>query len=614
MWGAFGPPTSRSAPAAARRLTTIASPARPGTATSSFRSTRPGPALLLAFAFLLPVVFSNRVFLWFLVPKAALCLVALGPGVVALTRLAWRRERAAMFGAGFLLLAGLATATAVEPTMSLLGEYFSLNGLLFVAVGVGVWALGAWYGTGLADRLVTVLVAGAAVNALVAWLQESVDLGLAPLASSSGRAQGLMGNPVYLAGFLVGALWLVWWREARAERRLGWWVLSGVLVGALQLTGSRVGVGAAMLVLLGFAGGHVRKGAARRAIAFVLVAFAGLALSLLPAGAHGSTSQRMSGGDTAGGLRPRVLVWGAAIAALPDRPLLGYGPGRFQTATSGRRSLEVVRYQGADVLFSDAHNFFVEVLTTTGLLGFLAFLAWLLAIARRARGPLVGFAVLAAATMLLQPESLALTPLVLLALGVAGAPSTERVVVAGAARTVAALMSAVLAIGGAAAGVRLLRADTAFATARRTESLRDAARAVAQLPSWPQPEGLRAALLDRRAQIAHSIARGRSALVAERRALARDPQDPAWWSATGELEERWGSLTAADAAYRHALSLDPWSSVALLGRYRVALTRAEHDTAVDVRRRLCAVGPTSCPPRSSLTAPAPDTSPTTDGR
>ena len=126
------------------------------------------------------------------------------------------------------------------------------------------------------------------------------------------------------------------------------------------------------------------------------------------------------------GLGPRVQLWQAAIEAIGDRPLLGYGPGRTQARhVTPRRSLTFARYEGPDVLFADAHNFLVEVLTTTGILGFAAFLAWLVLAGRRARGPLAGFAVVGAMTMLVEPLNVGLTPLVLLALGAAGADAAE---------------------------------------------------------------------------------------------------------------------------------------------------------------------------------------------
>ena len=108
----------------------------------------------------------------------------------------------------------------------------------------------------------------------------------------------------------------------------------------------------------------------------------------------------------------RGALWGNAVSAIEEQPLLGYGPGRFATAVSPHTSVEVARYTGGDVLYADAHNFVVEYATTTGLVGLLLLFGWLISAGRRARGPLVGFVIAVAMSMLLQPQYLGLTPLV----------------------------------------------------------------------------------------------------------------------------------------------------------------------------------------------------------
>ena len=80
---------------------------------------------LAAYTFLLPVVFTNRLFSWFVIPKLALGLVVLGPGLVVLGRFVARRDLAACFAAAFLVIAAAAMAFADAPMMSLLGEYFT---------------------------------------------------------------------------------------------------------------------------------------------------------------------------------------------------------------------------------------------------------------------------------------------------------------------------------------------------------------------------------------------------------------------------------------------------------------------------------------------------------
>ena len=313
--------------------------------------------------------------------------------------------------------------------------------------------------------------------------------------------------------------------------------------------------------------------------------------------------------DASNGLGPRVQLWRAAIEAIGDRPLLGYGPGRTQAATSPRRSLALARYEGPDVLFADAHNFIVELLTTTGILGFAAFLAWLVLAGRRARGPLAGFAVVGAVAMLVEPLNVGLTPLVLLALGAAGADAAEPALTDGSwfRSRLAVGISVVTLAAGAAAGLVLISGDTHYRQALRESSARELSAADRRFPPWPQVPGVRASLF---AAAARNGGRpvGRHAITAARDALARDEADPYWWYTLGVFEEQWGTTARAADAYRQALRRNPWSQNARLGLFRLALRARDRARAARLREQMCEVGPAYCPPRAVLNQP-PDRDP-----
>lgn len=576
---------------------------------SSRRSRDIAGVLLAGYAFLLCVAWSNRVFNWFILPKAALGLCVIGPGLVALTWLLTRRDLPAAAATAFLATAALATVLADEPVMSFFGEYFSLNGFVFVAACVATWALGRT-ARGRSRFVEIALVAGATVNAAVAWLQVSTDLGVEGLGLFEGRAQGLMGNPVFLAALCAGGLWLVLAREHRAARPLMWLALAGFLTGAIELSGSRISLAVAVGVVIWFVVAHLRRVAWSRAVFVVLAVVAGFAIAQVPGSPQASGAVRVSA-DASNGLGPRVELWRAAIEAIGDRPLLGYGPGRTQAATSPRRSLTLARYEGPDVLFADAHNFLVEMLTTTGILGFAAFLAWLVLAGRRARGPLAGFAVVAAVAMLVEPLNVGLTPLVLLAFGAAGADATERALTDGSwfRSRLAVGISVVTLAAGAAIGVVLISGDTHYRRALRESSVAELSAAERRFPPWPQVPGVRASLF---AAAARNGGRpvGQHAIAAERDALARDEADPYWWYTLGAFEEQWGTPARAADAYRQALRRNPWSQTARLGLFRLALRAENRALAARLRRQMCEVGPAYCPPRSALNRPSgPDRAP-----
>ena len=554
---------------------------------------------LAAYAFLLPVIFTNRVFGWFVIPKLALGLVALGPGLVVLGRFVARRDLTACFAAAFLVVAAMATLFADAPMMSLLGEYFSVNGWLLLGIAVGAWALGR-AALGRERWIENAILAAAAVNAGVGWLELSTALHVEGIGPYQGRASGLMANPAFFAALCSGALWIALSRERRATRPLVPLVLIGFLFGAVELSASRVSLVASVLIVVGFVGAYLIARDWRRAAALAAVVVIGFALAQLPAGSTSSGAERVSAGSS--GTATRVLLWGSALEGVVDRPWLGFGPGRSQVATSPRRSLQIAQYEGPDTLYSDTHNVLVEELVTTGVFGFVAFLGWLVLSGRRARGPLAGFAAVAAVAMLLEPQFIGLTPIVTLALGAATAqaPDTKRVDLAFRDSRPLAGIAIALAVVGLVAGGLLVVGDSHYVDALTHNSLSDLHAAERTMPPWPQLPGVRAQLLFQRARESGDASLGRRALGDERRARDRDPADPLWWYAIGAIEESFGTSSRANLAYQHALALNPTSYQALAGLYRVAVRDGRHDAAVSYRRRLCRLGADYCPSRSTL--------------
>jgi O-antigen ligase len=565
---------------------------------------------LAAYAFLLPLAFTSLVFGWYVIPKLALSLVVLGPGLVVLARFVARRDLAACFAAAFVLIAALAALFADAPMMSLLGEYFSVNGWLLVAISVAVWALGrAAYGR---ERLIeNAILAGAVVNAAVGWLELSTSLHLEGIGPYGGRAPGLMANPAFFAALCSGALWIALSRERRATRPLLPLVLVGFLIGAVELSGSRVSLVVSVVIVLGFGVAHLRAKDWKRALVLLAVVIVAFGLAQLPAQSANSGAERVQADS--GGLGTRVILWRTALDGLVERPLLGYGPGRSQVATTPRRTLKIAQYEGPDTLYSDAHNFLVEELVTTGVLGFLAFLGWLILSGRRARGPLAGFAAVAAIAMLVEPQFIGLTPLVMLALGVSTvrAADTKRVDLGFKDSRPLAWLAVALALTGAVGGGLLLVGDHHYYGAVIHSSMPDLERAERTMPPWPQLPGVHAQLLFEGARATNNAKEGREALRYEREARERDPADPLWWYASGAIEETYGTSARADAAYRHALKLSPWSYQALFGLYRIAVRDGRHADAISYRKTMCRIGAEYCPTRASL---HPDAAPPPTGQ
>ena len=556
----------------------------------------------IAALFLLLVAFSGRVYSWFFVPKVAVLACLVGPGLVALVLGCTRKDRASLAAAAFLAWATLATALSDKPVMSLTGGYQQGNGLVLVAAVVGMWALGRCLGPDSRRLLGLAIVAAAVINAAFGWLQISVDLGPAWAQPYEDRATGLLQNPVHLAMLCSGALWIIGDRVRTTVRPLAWLAAAALVAGALELSGSRIALVVGLVAVLWLA---YRCGPKRGAMfAGVVVLGVLLAVAIPTRTASTGGSQRLAS-DTTAGLGPRLGTWADAAGAIVERPIQGYGPGRYFAATAPRTSLEVARYGGGDQLYGDAHNFVVEYATTTGLVGLFLFLAWMWFAVRRARGPLLGFAAVVAVTMLLEPQYVGLTPVVAAALG-ASAPPIDRSTISPRARHLFALVAGILGLIGAVLGFVLVTGDIAFKDAITSGSRTQLVRADERFPPWPEVSGLRAQIDGLAAGRTGARADADRAFASSRAAIRRDPADPKWWWRLGQFEEQFGTPARADAAFRQALERNPWSTQALAGRYRIARDAGRFAAAKALRDKLCELGPATCIPRSDLKQSAAD--------
>ncbi|MGZ4675372.1 MAG: O-antigen ligase family protein [Acidimicrobiia bacterium] len=535
---------------------------------------RPGEVAVVGAAFLLLVAATSVTAGKFWTPKAAIGLLAIGPGLVALVLAVRERDRAAIASLAFLVVTGVATAWSPAPRMAVVGLYNHGTGLLFVVACVGFWALGRRLADAGRRLLVAALLAGATVNAVVAWLQLSKALHGSLFATFEGRAPGFMGNPVHAGALFVAAAALVaelWPREApgrgreeagaRARQSL---ILAGaaLFASAIQLAGGRIGIGLLVVVVARLA---FRVGI-RRAVPLAVALVVGVALASVAFPGGEGAAGRLSGAADSG-VSGRIERWRIAIPAIEDRPVFGIGPGLFRRATTPHNTVAAAEAFGPDVLNIDAHDLFVEYAVTTGIVGLLALLAWLVLAARRARGPLVWFALLGGVSLLLQPQWIGLTPVLALALG-AAAPRLARPfgmvgVAVGAGLVAVAIAVAVALVVG---DVELHRADSG-------DGAGAARRATDLLAPWPDAPltlaGIEAA--------GKTGARLDPAIRAARTAVARDPSSPSALYSLGSLELAAGQVDRAERTLRTARRWDPQSL--LVTQRLAAIARQRGDEA-----------------------------------
>ena len=530
--------------------------------------------LAVAAAALLPLVFSPAVSHTFWAPKASVCLLLVGPGLVALTRLVLAGDTPARVAALFLAASTVSTLASGRIALALTGPPNWGTGLVFVAALTGAWALGRSAGEERRRQVVLALLLGALVNALVAWLQSR---GLVPPSlESPDRSAGLMGNPVHLGALCAGGIALTGDLVRHSRRWPAW--LAGLLLlgGAAQLSGSRSAVGLCVLATATVAArAGWRRGAAAAGVVLAAFLVAGVW-----AGAGAVTGSGRSVGPASGSqVAERADLWRLSAGAILDRPVLGWGPGRFEAATSPRYTAKVT--EGGVRVYEDAHNWVVEYATTTGIVGLALLLAWLATAAPTASGPLATFALLGGLFLLVEPQSVGFTPLVLLAFGAA-----RRVPPGSPAATNRGwrVASAVALAGGAATGAVLLTGEVFLHGASLDNDIATHGRAAAVLPPWPEVS-IAGARIEAFAGL-HSAPARRRALALAGQAARRDPSDAAAWSFLGQLELVWGTDGQATVALDHALDRNPWLAEALQRRALLAGRTGDGEAHHDACRRL----------------------------
>lgn len=192
--------------------------------------------------------------------------------------------------------------------------------------------------------------------------------------------KGLFGAPNDLAAALVLFVPLaVAWRRC-AERFWARRAAEGavlLLIGAILVTGSRSG----SLALLLVAGWVVWT--SRRRLRLLLVGLG----CLLVVGATGSlqVTERVGSmfayglqgraasleGEELSNWTSRKRIWGVAMDAVWDRPVLGMGPGTFEEVHSRLADATVI---GGGARWQDTHNSFLRIWSEMGTLGLIAFL------------------------------------------------------------------------------------------------------------------------------------------------------------------------------------------------------------------------------------------------
>lgn len=329
-------------------------------------------------------------------PRLAAALIGLAAAWIVLFlmvrggfRLAWDPIATCLVAlAGWATLSGAFAGTATV----WLGQSERLEGV------VTVWLYTAAYVAGLqvggskrALRMLCVAVVSAAVllsihGELQAFGLDPTDYSISGYSLYLGTAFASLGNPNFLAGHLVLALPLalgLGFTSREGWVRMAWFAAAVLITATLFETYSQgawlaVLIQAAAFVALwlgrrqGTTGMGGRAGArsiARVALSAVLVLSVGVAVIMGVTSIAKHDGNRLWGPSLAESGSARILLLRTTVAAVADRPLLGFGPDNFLAAFRLHHPDRYNSVFGETSTNSNAHSWIAQYAATLGVPG-----------------------------------------------------------------------------------------------------------------------------------------------------------------------------------------------------------------------------------------------------
>ena len=258
-------------------------------------------------------------------------------------------------------------AVSADPVLGLVGMYGSHTyGLVGFLLCAAVYLACAWSDEPFdPDRLLLLALWAAAAASAYGLLQSAgLELFAGVRASGSGRIGGPQGDPVPFGACLLLLVPIAahFWRDPSPGRRNAGRIGGALVIAALALTLSRgawLGAAAGLAVYFWLSGSALPR---RRSV-FIIVA--AVAAALVAAVILRPTAKVS---DSA-----RLALWDSVARSIPRHPWLGEGPDSIQTLLRRERTDEFIRALGPTKSQVSAHNDFLQIAATMGLVGLAAY-------------------------------------------------------------------------------------------------------------------------------------------------------------------------------------------------------------------------------------------------
>jgi O-antigen ligase len=542
-------------------------------------------ALIVSLGALYVVAFGPffHSFLW--TPRVILLLGALPFGLYELARLVRDGDRPAIAGTfliGWALFVGLLSDAPVASILIVNGRWDSV---LWLAAALGMWALGRRLSPRGRVVLGMAFLGASGASGIIGVLQALFDIRYEPLAAAGRRASGFNVNPVYFGAIMAGAAgYCIREYVADVRRRHNRWALTGVAVGVLLVTlsGSRVALASsAIVIVVGIA--VSRTG---RSLLLVPAAACGALVATMLQRVGGSADSSAADRLTSGGIWPRARVWSYGWRAFLDRPITGYGLGRFRPATERFFSPEFVRREATDDLIQawyDAHNVVVQVTVSLGVVG-LGLLAWfLVSAARRSHGPLLWAASAIAICWLLEPPSHVTYGLAALLLGASQLDRGQHTGIEASVRMNRTMAVFACVVAAVLSGWAIV-SDLTLKAAYESGDVDDARRALAWNPLDATAFQIVSTAVFEPTDYSDEIAV--EVLQWSERATELEPGLPLMWAQLGIRQLLFGDADGGRVSLEHAIELQPYHPLALVVLRGIAQREGDDDLLALVTVRL----------------------------
>ncbi|MFH1078174.1 MAG: O-antigen ligase family protein [Patescibacteria group bacterium] len=345
---------------------------------------------------LMPAFFWPVVIFPFVYSKLSFFQFLIGLTFPAYLILAWAepkyrpRHSILYLAIGAYFLAMLASVIfSVDPLRAWWGNQERMNGLFtllhfFAWLTMTVGMIRTWPQW---RRLLNYQIAISVFMAIVALLQKPFPKLL--LFQAGDRVGGLLDNPIYMAAYQIFSFFFIalLWLKGPTGRTAKLWYAFALLIdiGAFivaQSRGALVGLAAGILV---FAVAYAIMTPSRKARRIVL---GGVVLCFVAYGAlfalkdtaliSGSPLARFT--NFSGATRTRFIAWEIAWKGFVERPITGSGLDTFHITFNEKYNPESLHFGYYETWFDRSHNTIMDVLSMTGLFGFVTYAAMFIAL------------------------------------------------------------------------------------------------------------------------------------------------------------------------------------------------------------------------------------------